>query len=291
MEDALPVYSRPRSRSDRPAKIAMWIAVIFLAIVMIVPFVFMLVISLDMDAKTAVPFPPRIIPGDFGWDSYRIAIQSIDIWRLYLNTFEIAVVQIIISLASALLAAYALSKLKPKGGNVILLLALSTMMIPTESTIIPNFLLFKRLHLLDTYWAFWLPALAYPFGTFLIKQYMDGLPSELREAAILDGAGELRVLYSIYLPLCKGALAVLSILLYLAIWNDFLWPLLVLSDSTKFTIQLGIASFNQTIGGQQYALPSVNMAAAVLSLLPVLAIYLFFQRYIVENIAVTGVKG
>src|SRR6185437_5895102 len=148
-----------------------------------------------------------------------------------------------------------------------------------------------KMGLLNNYWAFYLQALSYPFGAFLMKQFFDGLPGDLRESAILDGAGEFRVLWSIYIPLSKGIMATIIVLLFLAHWNSFLWPLILLTDPAKYTIQIGIANFNASMGGgTSVALPSVNMAAAVLSLVPVLIVYLFFQKYIVESIANTGIK-
>lgn len=261
-------------------------------VLMLIPFLFMISISFDMDARLSVPFPPHLIPVHFGWDSYRIAIQGIDMFRLYGNTIMVSAGVIAASIVSSLMAGYALSKIKLKGGRIILLLALATMMIPPESTIIPVFLLFKQLGLLNSYWAFYLQALSFPFGAFLMKQYIDGLPGELRESALIDGAGEFRVLLRIYLPLCAGMIATITVLQFLANWNNFLWPLILLTDPLKYTIQIGIANFNVASGnGDSMALPSVNMAATVMSLGPVLIVYLFFQRYIVESIANTGIKG
>lgn len=261
------------------------------ALIVLAPFVFMVSTSFNGQARTSVPFPPQIIPEDFSLAAYKIATSGINIDRLYWNTFQVAFVEIAFSLGSALLSGYALSKIKPKGAQIILFLALSTMMIPVEATILPNFMTFQRANMLDTYWPLWLPQLAYPFGTFLVKQYLDALPSELREAAKVDGAGELRILWLIYLPLCKGIIATLTILLFLSTWNSYLWPLIVINDPDKYTIQLGIAAFNQSLGDENYALPDVNMAATVLSLIPVLAIYLFFQRYIVQSVASSAIKG
>jgi multiple sugar transport system permease protein len=278
----------------RSARLGWWVSagvLVVIGVLMLAPFVFMISTSLNADARTAVPFPPQIIPHHVSFEAYRIAVQGINLGRLYLNTLLVEVVEIAFSLGSALLSGYALSKIKPRGTKVILLLSLSTMMIPSEMTIIPNFLTFERLHLLDTYWPIWLPAIAYPFGTFLVKQYLDALPGELREAARVEGAGELRILTLVYLPLCKGIVATLTILLFLSIWNNYLWPLIVINDPDRFTIQLGIASFNQSIGGQSYALPAINMATTLLSIIPVLAVYLFFQRYIVESVASSAVKG
>lgn len=290
------IVHRRASRRLRHGKLVtralVLLAVLAGGVIMLVPFVFMVSISFDKDATLTIPFPPHIIPPHATGENYAIAFQSIDLVHLYANTIEVAFGTLICGLGSSLLAGYALSKLNLRGGHFILILALATLMIPSESTIIPLFLVFKDLGLLNNYGAFYLSALAYPFGAFLIKQYMDGLPNELREAAIVDGAGELRVLWSIYLPLCKGVLATITVLMFLDVWNSYLWPLILLSDPSKYTIQIGLATFNITNGqGQSTALPAVNMAATVLSLLPILAVFLFFQRYIVEGIASAGLKG
>ena len=284
----------PRRSASSARRLGWWLSIVVLtigAVAVLLPFVFMITTSFNGQARLSVPFPPQIIPEDFSTDAYRIATLGIDVWRLYGNTVLVAAVEIVLSLGSALLAGYALSKIRPRGSRIILVVSLATMMIPLEATIIPNFMTFKWLGLLDTYWALWLPAIAYPFGAFLIKQYLDSVPDELREAARLDGAGEVRILAQIYAPLAKGIIATLVILLFLSTWNSYLWPLIVINDPTMYTIQLGLASFNQTIGSETYALPDVNLAATVLSLVPILAIYLFFQRYIVASVASAAVKG
>lgn len=285
-------HHNPKGSNTRRA--GWWVSAAVLlvgAAAILLPFVFMISTSLNGQARLSVPFPPQIIPEVPSTEAYQIATTGIDVWRLYANTFLVATVEIILSLGSALLAGYALSKIRPRGSNIILLLSLATMMIPVEATIIPNFLTFEWLGMLDTYWALWLPAIAFPFGTFLVKQYLDSVPNELRDAAHIDGAGELRTLILIYAPLCKGIIATLVILLFLNTWNGYLWPLIVITDPQKYTIQLGLAAFSQTIGEDTYALPDVNLAATVLSLVPVLAIYLIFQRYIVASVASAAVKG
>lgn len=286
---------KPRGmKASTAQRAAWWLSAGVLAIgsiAILLPFIFMISTSFNGQARLSVPFPPQVIPEEFSTEAYSIATTGIDVWRLYGNTFLVAAVEIILSLGSALLAGYSLSKIRPRGSNIILMVALATMMIPVEATIIPNFLTFKWLGMLDTYWALWLPAIAFPFGTFLVKQYLDSVPDELREAARIDGASELRTLVLVYAPLAKGIIATLVILVFLGSWNSYLWPLIVINNPQMYTIQLGLAAFSQTVGEDTYALPDVNLAATVLSLLPVLAIYLFFQRYIIASVASTAVKG
>ncbi|UUZ79717.1 carbohydrate ABC transporter permease [Paenibacillus sp. P26] len=205
-----------------------------------------------------------------------------------MNSAVISAGVIVVSRCSALLSGYALSKIKFRGGSFVLVLALSTMMIPFEMTMIPQYMLFSKLGLIDTYWAFYLPAVNYAFGTFLTKSFVDQLPASLREAAIMDGAGEFTVFSRIYLPLCTPIIATMVILLFLGVWNDLLWPLLALKNSAKYTIQLGLAMFTYNNGVNH--LPSIIMAATTVSLVPVIAVYLFLQKYIIESIALTGIK-
>lgn len=271
--------------------VASAIVLVGIGLLLMAPFVFMISTSFNAEARTSIPFPPQIMPAHASTEAYSIAIDEISLWRLYANTFEVEIVEIAISLTSALLAGYALSKIRPRGSSIVLFAAVASMMIPTEAVILPNFLTFEHLNLLNTYWPLWLPAISYPFGTFLTKQYLDGIPSELRDAARVDGASEIRIFAAIYLPLCKPVMATLGILLFLAVWNDYLWPLIVLTDPHTFTVQLGVSEFNQTIGRESYALPATNMAATALSIIPVGVVFFALQRYIVESGATWGLKG
>ncbi len=255
------------------------------------PFVFMVSTSFNAQAHLTVPFPPEIVPSELTFDEYVLAFSQLNLWQLYTNTTIVTVVSIVISVISAVLSGYALSKIQPRGGRVVLFIVLCTMMIPGETLLIPNFQTFSDLGLIDTWWPIWIPELAYPFGTFLTKQYFDSVPSELRDAAQIDGAGEVRTLISIYAPLAKGIIATMVILVFLSSWNSYLWPLLVINNPELYTIQLGLASFKQSIGADDYALPALTMAGTVLSLIPVLIIYIVFQRFIVQSVASSALKG
>lgn len=267
------------------------VVLVVVAVIMLTPFVFMLSTSVNAAANTTIPFPPQIIPRKFSLGAYSYTFDNLNVLRLYANTILVAGVDIILSLCSAMLAGYALAKIRPAGSKIFLAVLLVTMMIPSEATLIPNFLTFNRLRLLDTYWALWLPSMAYPFGVFLVRQYMYALPTAMRDAARLDGANDWQILLRVYLPLSKGLIATLVILQFLGNWNAYLWPLIVINSPQKYTIQLGLASFSQVIGAQSYSSPSINMAATVLSLVPILIVYLVFQRHIVTNVAASSVKG
>jgi multiple sugar transport system permease protein len=275
---------------NRSKVISDWILTSVLLIgslVMIIPFIWMVFTSFDWAARLKIPFPPRFWPEEFSIRTYQMAFTNIPMLKYMINSLIVSVGVILFSLTSALLSGYAISKLKFKGANIVLLLALSTMMIPFEMTMIPQYLMFAEFKLLDTYWSFFLPALNYAFGTFLAKSFIDQLPGSLREAAIIDGASEFTVFIKIYLPLCIPILATMIILQFLAVWNDLLWPLLALKTPDKYTIQLGLAMFSYN---KDLPLPSVIMAATTVSLIPVIVLYLFLQRFIVESIALSGIK-
>jgi len=276
--------------SRRSKKVADWIltgVLLIGSLVMIIPFIWMVLTSFDWAARLKIPFPPRFWPEEFSLKTYQMAFTNIPMLKYMINSIIVSVGVIVVSLLSAVFSGYAISKLKFKGANIVLLLALSTMMIPFEMTMIPQYLMFAKIKLLDTYWSFFLPALNYAFGTFLAKSFIDQLPGSLREAAIIDGANEFTVFLKVYLPLCIPILATMIILQFLAVWNDLLWPLLALKTPDKYTIQLGLAMFSYN---KDLPLPSVIMAATTVSLTPVILLYLFLQRYIVESIALSGVK-
>jgi multiple sugar transport system permease protein len=264
------------------------LALSLVSVTMLIPLWWMISTSFDWAAVTKVPFPPRFWPKQFSLQAYKVTFANIPMLMYIYNTLVVIAGMIAVSASSALLAGYALSKVRFKGAKIVLFAALCVLMIPFETTMIPQFLLFNQLGLTNTYWAFWLPGIIYVMGTFFTKQYMDTMPDALRESALIDGANEYRIFARIYLPLCGPVVATLMVLLFLYGWNDFLWPLLILNDYKKYTIQIGVAMFTYQSGLQQ--MPAIRMASAVVSVLPVMFIYLFLQRFIVESIAMSGIK-
>lgn len=268
-----------------------WLIGIILSIgsfIMIIPFLWMLSTSLDWEARLNIPFPPRFWPEEPSLKPYLAAFMNVPMIRYLMNSIIVSAGVIAVSTVSALLSGYALSKIRFKGSNLVLVCALSTIMIPFEMTMIPQYLLFSNIGLLDTYWAFYLPALNYAFGTFLCKAFIDQLPSSLREAGVIDGAGESTIFWKIYFPLCSPIVATMVILLFLGVWNELLWPLLALKTSDNYTIQLGLAMFTYNNG--EGKMPSIILAATTVSLIPVVLVYLFLQKYIIESVALTGIK-
>ena len=261
------------------------------SVVMIIPFLWMISTAFDAKAMFDIVFPPRFWPLEPSIQPFRIAFTNVPMIRYIFNTLLVAVGTIAASIFSAICAGYALSKIRFKGSAVVLILALSTLMIPGEVTIVPRFFLFMKLGLVNSYLAFWLPAFAAVMGTFFTRQYMVSIPDSLRESARLDGAGEFRIALQIYMPLCGALIATLTVLQFLGVWNDFLWPMIILVSPTKYTLQLGIAMFSMNQGGVgAVSMPAIRMACTAVSIIPVLILYLFLQRFIVESIALSGVK-
>lgn len=263
-----------------------------LAFGILFPFWWMVSTSFDKTAVTALPFPMRFLPKELSINAYNYVFKSVPLIRYFVNTIVVTLGVIIISTSSALLAGYALSKINFKGKVAISLLTLGVLMLPQEVVMIPQYLLFAKLGLTNNYIALWIPGFCYVFGTFFVKQNLDTIPDSLKEAAVIDGASEWKVFSRVYLPLSSTVIATLIILLFLFGWNDLLWPLLILRDNEKFTIQLGVAfaTSRSTAGGATGTLPAVNMALSIISVLPVVIVYLFMQRFIISSIALSGIK-
>jgi multiple sugar transport system permease protein len=259
-----------------------------IAIVLTTPFAWLVRSSL-MDAGQIFEFPPAWIPRPFVWSNYPDALTAVPFGKYLLNTLTILIPSVIGTVASTTLAAYSFSRLTWPGRDLVFGLLLLTFMLPFVATLIPAFLLWTSLHLVNTNWPLVLP---HWFGSdvffiFLLRQFFLTIPRELDEAAILDGANPLQVLWHIILPLSRPALATVAILSGLAAWNDFLDPLVYLNDSDKYTLALGLSEFMGLYSSQWHLL----MAAATVIVIPVAVLFFFAQRYFVEGVSLTGSKG
>lgn len=267
---------------------------IFSGVFMILPFLWMVIMSFDLSASIRVPFPPTLWPAEPTLISYKGAIQAMNLARVYLNSLLVTSGVIIISVSTAMAAAYSLSKIKFKGWKIILAVILSTLMVPLEVRIIPLFRIFHTFNLINTYWCFWLTAPSNGYLIFLAKTNIDSLPDSLREAAIIDGANEWWVFRRVVVPLCTNVIATMVILQFLQTWNDLLWPLICLVTPSKFTMQVQLSMLKTAMsvsgGGSAEPFPSMTMAGNVLSIIPILIVFLFLQKFIVNNIALSGIK-
>jgi multiple sugar transport system permease protein len=259
-----------------------------IAVVLTTPFAWLVRSSL-MDAGQIFEFPPAWIPHPFVWSNYPDALTAIPFGKYLLNTLTILVPSVMGTVASTTLAAYSFSRLTWPGRDLVFGLLLLTFMLPFVATLIPAFLLWTSLHLVNTNWPLVLPHWfgADVFFIFLLRQFFLTIPRELDEAAILDGANPLQVLWHVIIPLSRPALATVAILSGLAAWNDFLDPLVYLNDSDKYTLALGLSEFTGLYSSQWHLL----MAAATVIVLPVTVLFFFSQRYFVEGVSLTGSKG
>lgn len=255
------------------------------ALVVLVPFLWMITTSLE--TTRGVHLPPYIIPAEFQWENYRRAWQSDAFGRFYWNSLVMSAGIVAGQVISSSLAGYAFARLRFPGRDALFLLVLATMMIPIYVTLIPSYLLVKDLGWLDSHQGLIVPRVVSAFGIFLMRQHFLTIPREIEEAAMLDGASRLRVLFGVMVPLSGPALATLGIFSFLFAWNDFLWPLIVTSSPEMRTVQLGLANFTGRYGTQWTLL----MAGAVTATVPALVVFALGQRWFVRGVAMTGVKG
>lgn len=257
-----------------------------IAIVMVVPLVWMVVTSLQTLDETR-HFPPTLVPSSVEWRNYSEVLQQAPFGRWFLNTLIVTGASVLGNLLLCSLAGYAFARLRFFGRDVVFLLVLATLMVPFQVIVIPTFLIVRQLGLIDTLGALILPNLAGAFGIFMLRQFFRTLPIELEEAARIDGASRLGVLFKIVLPLSAPALATLAVITFLFTWNDFLWPLITIFDPDNMTLQLGLTTFQ----GSHQTNTNLLMAANVMTVLPVLLLFFVAQRYFIRGIATTGLKG
>lgn len=287
-----PIERQPRdaSGSARLARILggvlLHVVLIAIALTMIVPFFWMVSTSLK-DFSQVFNIPPNWIPDPAVWSNYPDSLSALPFGRAYWNSFYIAAIVVASQLLTCSMAGYAFARIDFPFRDTIFILFLATLMIPQQVTIIPTYLIMRDLGWLDTHLALIVPpALFSAFGVFLLRQFIKGLPEELEESAILDGANRWRIYWQIILPLIKAPLAALAIFSFLAQWNNFFAPNIYLSTPEKFTIPLLLNQFR----GLYVTDWTLMMAAATIAVLPVLIIYLIGQRYIIEGVALTGLK-
>lgn len=250
------------------------------------PFAWMVSTSLKRDIALFVT-PPELIPSPFVPENYTHVAELLPIWRFALNSMGVAIVSTALQLVTSAMAAYAFARLRFPGRDALFLLYLATLMVPFQVTIVPLFIEMRYLGFVDTYQGLILPTIASAFGTFLLRQAFLGLPRELEEAAFVDGASHWKVFTRIVLPLSKPALATFAIFAFMASWNSFLWPLVIVSSEELMTLPLGLANLH----GQYTTQWNLVMAGTTISVVPILAVYLVAQKYIVRGVTLSGIKG
>jgi len=229
----------------------------------------------------------RQLPSAATFDHYATLLTRLNLSRSLFNSALVAVLATVCSVVINSMAGYAFAKLRFRGRERMFGLLLAALVIPAQVGMLPLFLLMKSLGLVNTYWGVIIPSLASVFGIFLIRQFMLSIPQELLEAARIDGAGEWRIYWSVVLPLARPILATLAIFTFMTTWNDFMWPLIVLSDQSRYTLPVSLAN----LVGEHAQDVELMMAGSVVTVLPVLALFLFLQRYYIAGLMVGSVKG
>ncbi|MDR0283341.1 MAG: carbohydrate ABC transporter permease [Propionibacteriaceae bacterium] len=265
-------------------QIVLVVAVVCGACVMFFPFLWTFITSVSPGAGLTAT--PKLIPDNPSLGAYELLFSKTKFPRVIANSLGLAVATTLLQLLTSSLAAYVFSRMPFPGRGAVFALYLATMMIPMQVLMVPLFVQMRDLGLVDSYLGVLLPGVASAFGVFLLRQAMNTVPRELDEAARLDGAGHLRIFGQIVLPLVGPSLATLTVFSFMSSWNAFLWPLVILRSEELKTLPLALAGMQ----GQYTTQWDVMMAGSVISILPMLAIYLFAQKYVIQGVANTGIK-
>lgn len=252
---------------------------------MIVPFLWMLSTSLKPIGAT-LSMPPQIIPRQPTLESYQRVAETVPIARMLMNSVIVTAVAVLGQLVTSALSAYAFARMQWRGRDALFLLYLATLMVPSQVTITPLFILMQRLGWVDTYQGLIAPGLVSAFGTFLLRQAMLGVPREYEEAAFLDGGNHWTVFRHVALPMISTSLATLTVFAVMGTWNSFLWPLFITRDERLMTLPVGLAMLH----GRYTTEWSMVMAGAVISVVPIIVVYLLAQRAFVRGVALSGLK-
>lgn len=296
-EPAQPLVTRAKGRKKisyttltRINKVALFAFLLILSFVMIYPYIWSLTSSFKTDRQIYNGNPLDMIPSPFITDNYTAALERVPFFRFLANSMFLSLVVPGLSMVISVLAAFAFARLEFKGRNLLFLIVLGTMMLPGHITLIPRFILMRYLGWINSYWALIIPAAfggMAVFNTFLLRQFFLSFPKELEEAAIIDGCSRWQILWRILLPNSGAALATVAIISFKNEWNAFLWPLVVINDLEKMPIQVGLSFFQNGVSGSWGTL----LAGAVMALVPLILVFIVFQRYFISSSVTTGIAG
>lgn len=272
-------------RKNRVKSCALHGAMLAASFLTVMPFIWMLSTSF-MERGHASTFPPRFIPDRFTLNQYIYLFQRLNIGRFFINSTILALSVTALSLFVNALAGFAFAKYRFRGKKIIFMALLSSMIIPGQVTMLPVFLLLNKMGFLNTYFGIIIPGLASIFGIFLIRQYLHSIPDSLLEAAYMDGAGDFTIFLRVVIPLAKPALITLGLFTFMGTWNDFLWPLVVMTRDRMYTLPVALA----TLSGEHILDPELMMAGSVVTILPVIVIFIFLQKYYIHGIMTGAVK-
>jgi multiple sugar transport system permease protein len=261
-------------------------ALFALTVLTLAPLLWMVSVSF-MASGEASRFPPPLLPGTATFENYRQLFARIGMGGYFLNSLIVSSAITAMSLLINAMAGYAFAKLRFSGRERIFRILLSALVVPAQIAMLPLFLMLKQMGLVNSFAGVILPGLASIFGIFLVRQYARSIPDELIEAARIDGAGEWRIFAKIVLPMLKPVLVTLAIFTFMSSWNDFMWPLIVLTDQENYTLPVALASLSR----EHIQDVEMMMAGAVLTILPVLLLFLVLQRYYIQGLLLGSVKG
>jgi len=262
------------------------VLLVFTALLTVLPLLWMISASF-MPSGEATIYPPRLLPSRVTLEQYHQLFTRMNFGRSFANSMIIAIATTLFSLLLNSMAGYAFAKMRFGGRDRLFNVLVAALVIPTQVGMLPLFLMLKTVGLVNTYWGVILPSMATIFGIFLIRQFMISIPDDLIDAARIDGASEWRIYWSIILPLARPVLVTLAIFAFMSAWNDFMWPLIVLTDSTRYTLPVAVAN----LVGEHVQDTELMMASSVLTVLPVLLLFLALQRHYIAGIMVGSVKG
>ncbi len=277
-----------RHRLSLIGKVIVYGLLVFCAFVFVLPFVWMLVTSLKPLNETMI-MPPEWIPSRWAFENYPEAVAAMgNFWLYGGNTLLLCLLAVVGTVFSSSLAAYGFSRLEWKGRDALFMLCIATMMIPFPVIMVPLFSLFRELGFIGSFKPLWVPFFfGNAFNIFLLRQFFKRIPNDLTEAARIDGCSEFRIFWQIILPMSKPALLVVALFTFINVWNDFLGPLIYLTDQSQFTLSLGLQVFQSQQGGTEW---HYLMAASTLVILPLVFLFFFTQKTFVQGIATTGGK-
>ena len=278
-----------RKKKVKPATVVSYVILTIFALIVLVPFIWFVSTSFDYVKSYSLRFPPRLIPKEFSTFNYKMAFSNVPMLSYLKNTVIIVALSAVLNVITSTLAGFALSKGKFPGKKIVLVFILSNMMVPFESKLLPIYSIIRNMGLNNNALGVVLPAvLTNAMYIFFVKTYCDGLPDDLYEAGKVDGAGILTIYGKIYFPLLTPIIATIVVLDAINVWNDLLWPMIVLTKQSSYTVQIGLQMYNSGASGTTHA--GTALALSVISFIPLSIIYIFCQKYFVQSIAFSGMK-
>lgn len=273
-------------RPIKPGRLLSYAFLIGTSLLMVLPFLWMITTALK-GQQEVYQYPPTFLPEEIHWENFSHVLTTVPFGRFYLNSIIVTVIITTSQVITSVLAGYVFARIAFPGRNLIFYLYLATLIIPNQVTMLPLFLIVSRLGWIDTYQGLTVPFLANAFAVFFLRQFFKSLPPELEDAATIDGAGRLRTMVQIILPLSRPALATITLFTFLTHWDEYLWPLVVTNSTIMRTLPIGLRFFIEESGAQLHYM----MAAALMAVAPVILLFFIAQRQFIEGIALTGTKG